>query len=381
MTIDPVSRKHFLLSVRLFFAVLFFCPAFSNAFSATLRVENFVRIKGQETTMIRGYGIVSGLNATGDDPKSIGPTARMIMRMLANSGVPNATEREIGKSRNNALVEVTVTVPGTGAREGDLLDCTVAALGNAKSLENGVLSATMLAGPLPQAPELTEPLGLAWGKITIEKPTAFNVGKIKNGCRLTADFINPYIEDGNMTLVVKPEYADAQMVKYLVNAINTHGNESYLGNIAKAMNQNYIVVKVPTQYFADPMSFVAELLDIEITLDRPLQQKVVIDERAGVITIGDDVEVRPCVVTHRDITAEIRPPLQPGEQELNPQQFVDIDTETKYRQLTGEAVQNQKLKALQASLDGVRVRPEDMIAIIKNLKRQGAIIGEVIFVE
>ena len=371
---SPFSILHFPFLFLFLFVV-------STVSAATYRVENVCRIKGQERTTIRCYGIVSGLNGTGDDPKAYDHTAHAILSMLQASGLSKGTIKGIGTSRNNALVEVAVTIPESGGRDGDLLDCTVSSIGNAKSLENGVLSVTMLTGPIPTGPENDEVLGMAWGPITIEKEAAKNVGKVVKGCRLTGEFTNPYIKDGMITLVLNREFAGPRMAKDIAIAINDFGKKNGDGQIARATQQNFVVVTVREQHFANPMQFLADLMDVEITMERQPIPRVVINERAGTISIDEGVEVKPCVVTHPDIVAEIRPPVPMGEQEENPQQFVDIDTEMKYRQFQGEAVVNQKLKALQASLDAVRIPPRAIIDIIKNLQRQGAIIGEVVYVD
>ncbi|MDR2754525.1 MAG: flagellar basal body P-ring protein FlgI [Planctomycetaceae bacterium] len=387
-------RNKKLLGLLWIFVFTIFCSLFTvRLLAAPLRIENVTRLKGQEPTTIRGYGIVSGLNGTGDDPKAYDQTARTIMRMFELSGMPNTSPKGIGVSKNNALVEVTATIPSTGGRDGDLLDCTLVSVGNAKSIENGVLSATMLTSLLPRGQE-AEVLGTAWGKVTIEKTSAPNVGKIKRGCRLTDNFINPYVEDGNLTLVIKREFSDPRMAIYVANAINqfwgdnepetsaaTTANQRYGGTIAKAIDAHFVIVKLPKQYFDHPLRFVSELMNVEITVVEPLMPRVVINERVGIISIDEGVEVKPTVVTHKNIVAEIRPPVPPGEQEVNPQQFVDIDTDIKYRQMMGEAVTNQKLKALQASLDAVRVTPQDMIEIIKILEQQGALLGDVHYIE
>jgi flagellar P-ring protein precursor FlgI len=362
--------------------------------AATLKIENATRLKGQETTTIIGYGIVSGLNGTGDDPKSYDQTARAILKMFELGGLPNGTLKSVGTAKNNALVEVSATIPATGGRDGDRIDVTIASVGNAKSLENGVLSATMLTSPVPQSPELAEALGMAWGKITIEKESAKLVGKIKNGCRLTGDFINPYIKEGNVTLVIKEEYSDPRMAIYVSESVNKYWADNLpeqpagrgrrradTGAIAKAINAHFVVVKLPKEYYNNPLYFVSELMGIEITIPTPLAPRVVINERVGIISIDEQVEVKPIIVTHKNIVAEIRPQPAAGQQEQNPQQFVDVDTETKYAQFQGQPVVNMKLKALQASLDAARVQPQDMIEIIKNLHRQGAIVGDVIYVE
>ncbi len=373
--------------------LLFFAATMASA--ATLKIENVTRIKGQEVTMLRGPGIVTGLNGTGDDMKSFGPTARTMIRMLELSGLPGATLREMGSARNCALVEVTVMIPETGGRDGDRLDCTVSTVGNAKSLEGGNLTASFLTDPFPKNSELAEALGMASGKITLEDDAMPTNGKIKRGCRLTGDFINPYIKDGNVTLVIRQEYSDPRMALYVENAINgstlfgipptDSRNRSTVSSnrppIAKAINSHFVLVTMPKEYFNEPMKFVAALMELEITVTTPLKPRVVINEKAGIITIDEGVEVTPSLITHRLITAEIRPPVPAGQPEVFPNQFIDIDTETRYAQQQGQVVENQKLRALQASLDALRVPPQDVIDIIKMLERQGAIIGDVIYVD
>jgi flagellar P-ring protein precursor FlgI len=359
------------------FVALMFYGVYASA--APMLVENLVRIKGQETTTIEGWGIVSGLNGTGDDMKSYSPTAQAILRTMERSGMAGNNEKGITTARNNALVKVTVTIPANGGRDGDRLDATVVAVGNAKTLAGGVLSSTMLAAPVPHT-ENTMPKGMVWGEITIEQQSAPNVGRVKNGCRLLGDFSNPYIKDGNITLVIKKEYTDPRMSVYIAEAINNDPNINE-SNIAKAIDSHYVLVKVPQRCFSDPMDFLADLMSVEVLQRRPAIPRVTINERVGVIAIDENVEVKPTVVTHRNIVAEVPPQLEQGQQEELPRQFVDIDTNLKLRQMNGENATNMKLKALQASLDAIRVTPQDMIEIIKILKAQGAIVGEVEFVE
>ena len=353
-----------------------------NAFAQTLRVENVARIKGLETTTIRAFGIVSGLNGTGDDPKTCSPTAQAILRQLSRSGMFSGTDAKIlNTTKNNALVEVTVTIPGNGARDGDVFDCTVVSVGNAKSLVGGVLSTTMLSTALQQD-ENSLPLGMANGRVTIEQPASPNVGRIPNGCRLTADFTNPYIQDGLVTLVLHREYIRPNMANKVAEAIN---NDPEIGTLsiqpAQATHSHQVVVRVPTIHFNNPMDYLEKILKAEIWEPPVALPKVTINERAGTIAIGENVEVRPTLVTHRNFIAEIPPQLGPGEQEQLPRQFIDLDTNTKFRQMNGEAVTNMKLKALQASLDALKATPQDVINVIKILHAQGAIVGEVVFVD
>ena len=362
--------------------ILVICCIFTvDAFAQPLRVEHFVRIKGQEETVIRAFGIVSGLNGTGDDVRNYSPTAHAIMRQLARSGlaVPGLDARGLGNTRNSALVEVTVTIPGTGARSGDMFDATVVAVGGASSLESGVLSMTMLSTPLQQD-ENAVPLGMASGRVTIEQMASPNVGRIVNGCRLLADFLNPYIENGLITLVIRREHARPNMANRIAEAINMNAEFQALSMLpARAINSHSVVVRVPPTDFADPMDFVAKILDAEVLdVPRPVP-RVTINERAGTIAIDVDVEVRPTLVTHRNFIAEIPP--GPDEEEEFPQQFLDIDTDTRFRQMNGENVVNMRLRALQASLNALRATEQEVIDIIKILHQQGAIVGDVVFVD
>jgi len=357
------------------------CVLTTNVFAQALRVEHFVRIKGQEETVIRAFGIVSGLNGTGDDVRNYSPTAHAIMRQLARSGlaVPGLDARGLGNTRNSALVEVTVTIPSTGARSGDMLDATVVAVGGASSLASGVLSMTMLSTPFQQD-ENAVPLGMASGRVTIEQAASPNVGRIVNGCRLLADFQHPYIKDGLVTLVIRREHARPNMANRIAEAINMNAEFQALSMLpARAINSHSVAVRVPTTDFADPMDFVAKILNAEVLDVPPPVPRVTINERAGTIAIDENVEVRPTLVTHQNFIAEIPP--GPGEEEEFEQQFLGIDTDTRFRQMNGENVVNMRLRALQASLNALRATPQEVIDIIKILHQQGAIVGEVVFVD
>ena len=352
-----------------------------NVSVAQLRVEHFVRIKGQEETTIRAFGIVSGLNGTGDDVKSYTPLAEMILRQLARSGVPGADIKGVSSGKNSALVEVFVTIPSGGARNGEMLDCTVVSTAGAKSLAGGVLSTTTLSTPLQQ--EGNSPvLGIAQGRVTIEQAASPGVGRVVNGCRLLADFMNPYIQDGLVTLALKREHVRPSMANKIAEAINMNAEFQALGmQPAKAVNSHSIAVRVPVTDFSDPMDFVAKILNAEVLDIPPPIPQVTINERAGTIAIDEGVEVKPTLVTHRNFIAQIPPQLAPGEQEAFPQQFLDLDTDARLRQMNGENVNNMKLRALQASLNALRATPQDTIDIIKILHTQGAIVGNVVFVD
>jgi flagellar P-ring protein precursor FlgI len=366
-------------SQKLFLTITLLNVLTFSAFAAPLRVENVVRVKGQETTTIYGWGIVSGLPGTGDDMKGYTPAAKAILRDLARTGMFGSDEKGISGAKNNALVKIVVTIPNTGARSGEILDCTLMSAGNAKSLKGGVLSTSMLATSLQQD-ENTVVLGQASGRVTIEDDATPTVGRIVNGCRLHADFTNPYIQDGLVTLVLKREYARPSMALKIAEAINNDAEfQAFSLQPAKAIDSSRVVVRMPPKDYIDPMDFLDKLLKAEI-MDPPVDlPKVTINERLGTIIIGEDVEVKPTLINHKNIIAEV--PAAGGDQEEPPRLFVDADSDMKLRQMNGENVMNMKLKALQVTLDALKVTTPDMIDIIKTLHKQGAIVGEVVFVD
>ena len=358
--------------------ILFFA---SHSALAQLRVEHFVRVKGQESTQITGYGIVGGLNGTGDDPRAYSPAALAILRQLSRSGMFGADEAGIRGARNSALVRVTVTIPGTGGRDGDILDCIVVSEGSARSLEGGVLSSTMLSTMFQQT-ENSLPLGVAQGSITIEQAASPNRGRIVNGCRLLSNFSNPIIDQGVITLVIRREHARPHMANSIAEAINKNAEfQAVAIQPARAAGSDRVVVRVPVEDFHDPVDFLAKILDAEmLDVPRPVP-RVTINERTGSIVIDAEVEVRPSLVTFNGLVADIAPELAPGEIEEFPRQFIDIDTDARRRQMEGELVPNVRLRALQSSLNALRATQQDVIEIIKILHAQGAIIGDVVFLD
>ena len=365
---------------KLFLTLTLFHVLMFSTFAATLRVENFVDIKGQEKSKIFGWGLVTGLPGTGDDPKAYTPAAHAILRQFANTGMAGSDVKGISSGKNTALVQVTVTIPATGARDGEVLDCTISSPGGAKSLAGGILSPAILGTSLKQD-ENSVVLGMAQGRVTIEDTATPTVGRVVDGCRLLADFTNPYIKDGLVTLIVKKELARPKLALRIAEEINGNPEfEEFLIPLATAIGTNQIAVRIPRKFYGNPMDFIAIVLDAEV-MDAPQAvPRITINERAGTIAINENVEVKPTLVNHKNMIVETAP--APGDPDPDGQrQFVDVDTDAKFRQMNGETVDQRKLKSLQAVLDAIKVTPEDMIDIIKILHAQGAIVGEVVFVD
>lgn len=372
------------LRLLLSFILLLNCFTVSTV-NAAQRIGSVARIKGQEPTIIQGFGLVTGLKGTGDKAE-FKETFRSFGRMLTLTGHPNVTEKELGASKNIAFVYVTATIPAQGAREGSSIECTVSAVGNASSLKDGQLIVTNLIGPIPQLPEQTQVLAIAGGALSIEKAETPTVAKVTNGARLTANFRNPYIKDGCITLVLPEKHADWFMSTAIADAINQDPNVNTesadnQAKMALALDQQNILVKVPQYYLPNPAEFVALINRIELYGVEKIPT-VVINERTGVIVIDQNVEIAPVTVSLKNITAQAGGAPIPGQggqagqqgQGNNSQRFVNIDLE---EQITGQ--QNVKLTALRDSLNAMKVPPQDVIEIIKEIDAQGNLFGRIIY--
>lgn len=322
-------------------------------------LKTICRVKGQEENTLHGLGLVVGLKGTGDGGSFL-PTVRSMGVALEMMGNPLGKNGlgELKDAKNVALVMVTAVVPAAGVRQGDKVDCTVHSVGSAKSLAGGMLFLTPLVGPNPQDERV---YALAEGPITLDSADMSTTGRIYGGCRFEADFFNPFVKDGRVTLVLEPAYADFQVAQETAELINSQMSVQTGGvPVAKAVNQVNIEVLIPRQYADDPVLFVSQLLELPL-MDVPLGPRVVINERSGTILIGGDVEIGPVVVTHKNMV------IQAGGGALA--QFVAVDS---------QQPQNPTLKSLVDALNALNTPPQDIITIIKGLERNGKLRAQLI---
>lgn len=331
----------------------------SGAVAGT-QLKNICRIKGQEENTLQGLGLVVGLRGSGDSAAYF-PMIRSLAVALDLMGNPlgPAGPLELRETRNVALVMVTATVPAAGARQGDRIDCTVSSIGSAKSLLGGRLFMTPLMGP---DVESTRVFGFCQGAVSLDNVLVPTTGRVHGGCRLEEDFFNAFCLDGRMTLVIDEYHADFEVAQEMADLINASLSLQAGGRqIARAINAVNVEVDIPPQYQNDPVLFVSQVMGLTVNELRT-GARVVINERAGSVVIGEDVEIGPVVVTHRNTVIET------GDN-LPLDRFVPIDPANP---------QNTQLKSLVAALNAVKVPTDDIIEIIKGLDRNGKLHGRLI---
>lgn len=334
--------------------------------AARTRLKDICRVKGQEENTLRGLGLVVGLNGTGES--NDGPTMRALARALEILGNPVATPDarqsgldELKKAKNAALVVVTATVPPTGARRGDKVDCVVSAY-NGKSLDGGWLAFASLLGPNTDDKRV---YALCQGQVTIADPQKPMVGVIHAGCQLEADLFTPFYKDGYMTLILDKNHSDFQMASEIVNLIcetlgySEKGNSNVTEDMVKAIDASNIVVRIPENYMRDPVAFASTLLEIRIE-EPQTESRVVINSRAGTIVISGDVEIGDVIVSHKNVTVDAT---------SSSPSFSAIDVDQSSA---------PKLQTLVDQLNSLKVPTADMIEIIKGIERNGKLHARLI---
>jgi flagellar P-ring protein precursor FlgI len=329
--------------------------------SARTFLRNICRVKGQEENVLRGLGLVVGLNGTGEanDAQTMRALARALEVMgnpIPQMGLPGqGSLDELKKIKNVTLVWVTATVPGTGARRGDMLDCNVSAI-NGKSLAGGRLVSTALKGPNIEDDRV---YALAEGSIHLDNITQPLVGTIHNGCQMEADVFTPYVENGRITLVLERNHANFQTASDIAGIIRQTYFQQNPDDV-QAVNASNIEMKVPEIYKKDPVDFISSLLDMQSYTPEP-EARVVINERTGSIVISGDVQIGDVVVSHKNIVVDATLQVPP---------FTALDSE--------EGGDSAKLTALVDALNALKVPNADAIDIIKNIERSGKLHGRLI---
>lgn len=339
-----------------------------------MRLGDMCRLKGQEINTLQGLGLVVGLRGTGDSDAA--PTARALARMMQLMGGPMAVDRagqlnleDVAEAENVAMVFVTAKIPAVGAQQGDALNVTVNAI-SASSLEGGHLMLTPLLGPRSDDPQV---YAMAQGPLRLAQDGSSTTAIVQEGAKMEATVRASYQQDGVITLVLDRDFASFDTTQRIEDEINNLASltlgtsagartpESGEPARARAIDQLHVRVRIPELYRENPVKFISFLLDMSIPLSSH-STRVVINEREGVVVIGEDVEIAPVLVTHRNLRIEAG-----GQGSL-----VEVDDGT-------DPTANAKLKSLADALNALDVPTDDLIAIIKTLKAKGDLYGEVVF--
>lgn len=360
--------------VGLFLLTLFpVGAAFAEELHPDVRVKDLVNVEGVRPNQLIGMGLVVGLQGTGDK----GDLAlRMMQNMARQFGV--AVDTKAIKSKNAAVVTVTCELPAF-ARPGQTVDVGVSAMGDAKSLQGGVLLQTPLQAAdgkvyaVAQGPLLVGGFAAGGQGAQVTKNIT-TTGRVAGGAIVERDVPMAFAEGGRITLLLRnPDFTTAQRVAEALNR--------QYGNIAAPVDATRVAVVVPPAFGTNPTQFLAEVEGLRVRPDTVA--RVVVNERSGTVVMGGDVRIGSVAVAHGNLTVRVQErqdvsqpqPFSQGETTVTTQTDVSVQ-EQPGQLLTLPAATS--VNDLVKSMNGVGASPRDIIAILQAIQQAGALHGELV---
>ena len=348
---------------------------FGEAAGST-RLKELLSLEGVRDNQLLGYGLVVGLAGTGDRVQTMF-SAQSLTNLLERMGLTvNPTAIQV---KNTAAVMVTATLPPF-SQAGSRIDVTAAAMGDAPSLQGGILLMTGLKGPDGQVYAVAQGalvLGgyVAGGGANVKIVNHPTVGRIPNGAII--ERATPSVNLG-ATLHLQLQRADFTTAARVAESINHR-----FGAVAHADNAVLISVSLPAEYRANTTVFVSELE--RLTVDPDTDSRIVVNERTGTIVMGKDVKIAPVAIMQGNLTIEVQTrfevsqpnPLSSGTTTTVPQTAVAAKQDQARNILLN---QGATVEELVRALSAIGSSPRDIIAILQNLKTAGALDAELVVI-
>ncbi|SDH39583.1 flagellar basal body P-ring protein FlgI [Pseudomonas panipatensis] len=369
--------------MSMFSRILFILGLAGLAFAAQAeRLKDIASIQGVRSNQLIGYGLVVGLDGTGDQTTQTPFTLQTFNNMLAQFGIKVPAGSGNVQLKNVAAVSVHADLPAF-AKPGQTIDITVSSIGNAKSLRGGSLLMTQLKGIDGQTYAVAQGNLVVGGfdaegrdgsKITVNVPSA---GRIPSGATVERTVPSGFDQGNTLTLNLnRPDFTTA---KHIVDRIN-----DMLGpGVAQAIDGGSVRVSAPL----DPnqrVDYMSVLENLEIQSGEAVA-KVIINSRTGTIVIGQNVRVSPAAVTHGSLTVTITEdpivsqpgPLSNGQTAVVPRSRVNAQQEAKPMFKFGPGT---TLDEIVRAVNQVGAAPSDLMAILEALKQAGALQAELIVI-
>lgn len=337
-----------------------------------LRLKDITHIRGVRVNQVMGYGLVVGLNKSGD--KSIS-TQTAQWNLIQNMGGRLNNVNDI-KGQNTAAVIVTAVIPPF-AKPGDQIDVVVSSFANAKSLEGGVLISTQLTAPNGEVVAVAQgPISTGGsseeGSGGSSKRTAITTsGRIPSGAIMEREIVTEIGDSTGMELVL--ERTDFTLASRVAEAIRRD-----VGTEAFAVDGTTIRVEFPGGYSRDRVGFIARLEGITVNATEEIA-KVVVNERTGTIVIGNNVRLLPAAVAHGGITVTVTTENSVSQPEAFSEggQTIGVTNDTvEITKTPGSLVAldaNATLRDLVTALNAIGVTPSDLISVLQALKAAGSL--------
>jgi len=323
---------------------LLLAAALPAAAAPKVRIKDIADVLGVRENQLLGVGLVTGLAGKGDSSGSV-LLQKALSNMVSSFGLEIASDDV--KSRNAAVVMVSADVPAF-ARPGERIDLSVSSVGDARSLEGGILLQTNLRAANGQV------YAVAQGRITVAGgPGAVQtVGAVKGGAIVEREIVSTFAPGNRLSFVLRhPDFVTAAAVAEAIKA-------AVPGIVVSTRDAALVEIEVPEARRADLVALIGQIESLSVTPDA--RGRVVIDSQSGVVIIGENVRISRVAVSYKDVEVTVGA-AGSYDQEQSPKQFVIPET--------------TNVEDFVKTLKEVGLSTDVIIGILKALDRAGALYG------
>lgn len=336
-----------------------------------VRLKDIAEINGVRKNQLVGYGLVVGLDGTGDGKKATF-TIQSMASMLEKMGV--TIDKKDIQVKNVAAVMVTASLPPF-AKRGNRVDVLVSSIGDADNLQGGTLMLTPLKGldgkiyAMSQGPVNTGGFGAGGAGSTVVKnfPT---VGRVLSGAIIEREVPNTFKD--RSTLVFSLHNPDFITASRTIDAINAQ----FSAPVARATDPGTIEIQVPDQYIGNTVPLLASLSELEVNPDA--KARVVINERTGTVVMGEQVRISTIAIAHGNLSIVVREnvnvsqpmPFSEGQTVVSPSTQINVQEDGNQLMVVPKGV---SIGEVVNALNALGVTPRDLIAIFQAIKAAGAL--------
>jgi flagellar P-ring protein precursor FlgI len=372
MTMHMILRR---LAATALSAALLLTPM-ADAFAAAARIKDIVDMEGVRENQLVGYGLVVGLNGTGDRLNNSPFTKQSLQSMLERLGVNTAGENV--RTANVAAVMVTANLPPFGT-QGSRIDVSVAALGDSDSLQGGTLLVTPLLGADGEVYAIAQgPVNINGFKAQGDAATVISgvptTGRISSGAVIEREIDFHLGSQTSLRLALRnPDLTTARRIALSIN--------DFIG-VPTATPEDPATVRVtlPRGFNGNIVDLLTDIEQLMVETDQPA--KIVIDENSGIIVMGKDVRVSSVAVAQSNLTVTIAEnptivqpaPFSDGVTAVEPSTDLEVFASDKALAVVNESV---TLQELVDGLNALGIAPRDLIAILQAIKATGALQAEI----
>jgi flagellar P-ring protein precursor FlgI len=361
-------------------AIAAFAAGCATPASAEVRIKDIVQFEGVRDNMLVGYGLVVGLNGTGDTLNNAPFTQQSLVGMLERLGVNTRDELAKLNTANVAAVVVTATLPAF-VRQGSRIDVAISALGDAESLQGGTLLVTPMLGAdgevysVAQGPLIVSGFSASGAaeSITTGVPTT---AKIPNGAIVEREIAFELDSLAQVRLNLRnPDFTTSRRIAQAINAF-------VAAPIAEATDPATVRLEVPASYGGKAVALLTDIEQLKVTPDQ--LARVVVDEHSGVIVMGENVRISTVAIAQGNLTIRITETPQVSQPNAfsttgetvvvdRTQVTVDDGADKRLTVLNEEVT----LRELVNGLNALGIGPRDMISILQTIKAAGALQAEI----